>query len=259
MISGELNIEKSSFQKQQKRAEKVLSLEAPVQLFYNSKEIATFLCTPHNLREFTVGWLFSQGLIESLDEINILSACEEMSKITVITKEDRFNGNGKWTKVLTSGCGGGIIFKKHLQEVIEPVTSSLCLSVRTINHFMKEMVSNARLYKLTGGIHSAALADSQEILFIYEDVGRHNAVDKVIGKGIFAGVNFGQTILLTTGRISSDIVLKAARAKIPIISSLSIPTTLALEIAEASNICLVGRAISTDFVIYGNEAYIKPF
>jgi FdhD protein len=112
------------------------------------------------------------------------------------------------------------------------------------------MLAHATEYKRTGGIHAAALTDGSRVLFLSEDIGRHNAVDKVIGRGLLAGVSFGSTQLITTGRISSDIVMKTARAGIPVVISLSVATSLAADLARAAGILLVGRGALPEPVIY---------
>ena len=118
------------------------------------------------------------------------------------------------------------------------------------------MFSNAELYKNHGGVHCAALSDNNKILALMEDVGRHNAVDKVIGKGVLQGTVFSDSIIFTTGRISTDMVLKAVNAGIPIVVSRSIPTTMAYEIAEKLGITIVGRILSKQPALYTHEERI---
>jgi FdhD protein len=121
---------------------------------------------------------------------------------------------------------------------------------------LRAMLASASEYKRVGGIHAAAFADRSRILLQSEDIGRHNAVDKVIGKGLLADISFGTGQLMTTGRMSSDIVMKAARAGIPSVISLSIATTLAIDLADQCGILLVGRGLRSEPISYGLHASI---
>jgi FdhD protein len=112
------------------------------------------------------------------------------------------------------------------------------------------MRDRADQYRYTGGVHSAGLAAGDELVAHCEDIGRHNAVDKVVGRALLAGVDFHATALLATGRLSSEMVWKAARAGVPVVTSLSIPTDLARDIAEAAGITLVGRILSARPWVY---------
>ena len=115
---------------------------------------------------------------------------------------------------------------------------------------LRHVLAHASEYKRTGGVHAAALTDGSRLLFLSEDIGRHNAVDKIIGRGILAGMSFSNTQLLTTGRISSDIVMKTARAGIPVVISLSVATSLAVDLALRAGILLVGRGAYAAPILY---------
>ena len=152
--------------------------------------------------------------------------------------------------VLSSNCtGGGDKFSDQLLK-ISKIQSTFQISMENVKRLIIEMFSKAEMYKHTGGMHCAAISDGNKIIALSEDVGRHNAVDKTIGKGLFLGVDFSRVMMMTTGRISSDMVLKAANANCPFIVSRSIPTTLALELADKLGITLIGRAVSSNPIIY---------
>jgi FdhD protein len=115
---------------------------------------------------------------------------------------------------------------------------------------MREMLRKSELYHATGGVHSAALANEDGLVVEREDIGRHNAVDKVVGFGLLHGLDFSRLALLATGRLSSEMVWKAAIAGVPIVASLSVPSTLARDLAEAAGLTLVGRATAVEPFVY---------
>ena len=132
--------------------------------------------------------------------------------------------------VITSGCIGGITFPKRLS--LQKLHDSFTISAEKIKAIYRQFQNSSQLYKLTGCVHSAALSDGNEILCLAEDIGRHNAVDKVIGYCILEALPFEGMIMLASGRLSSEIVSKCARWGIPVIASRTSPTSLAVEIAE---------------------------
>jgi FdhD protein len=230
--------------------------EAPVELIINGKKYLTFMCTPNNLNELAAGHLYSSGLIEGVNDIYALVACNDMRKISIQMAKTIDKGGFQLNSVLASSCGSSSPFNERFLQ--RPKNqSSYVISLSKLKELAVEMFSNAELYKKHGGIHCAALSDGNEIVALREDVGRHNAVDKVIGKGVFLGVDFKNSIVMTTGRISTDMILKAVCTGIPIVVSRSIPTTMAYEIADRLGITIIGRIVSKEPVIYTHEKRIK--
>ena len=233
-----------------------LSEEAPVELIINGEKYLTFMCTPINLNELAAGHLYSSGLIDNVKDINSLAACDDIKKISVNMARTIDEGVFQLNNVLASSCGSGSQYNERFFQ--RPKNeSSYEILLSKLKELAIEMFSNAELYKKHGGIHCAALSDGNKILALREDVGRHNAVDKVIGKGVFLEVDFNNSIIITTGRISTDMILKAVNTGIPIVVSRSIPTTMAYEIAERLGITIVGRIVSKEPVIYTHEKRIK--
>ncbi len=229
--------------------------EAPVELIINGKKYLTFMCTPSNLNELAAGHLYSSGLIDSSEDIYSLAACEDMKKISINMAKTVDEGGIQLSNVLASSCGSGSYLNERLFQ--KPKNESSCtIYLSKLKQLSVEMISNAELYIKHGGVHCAILSDGNEVLALREDVGRHNAVDKVIGKGVFLGVDFKSSIIMTTGRISTDMILKAVNAGIPIVASRSIPTTMAYEIAEKLGITIVGRIVSKEPVVYTHKKRI---
>ena len=223
--------------------------EAPIRFFYNGREAVILLCTPRELKELAVGWLFAERFIRGTDEITALEVCEELGSVAVQASPDRWEGSSQRRRAFTSGCGGGVTALVLPDDLIVPVNRSPEPNCSLV----KVMLAGAVQYKRTGGIHCAALTDGKSILIQSEDIGRHNAVDKVIGRGLLEGALFSDTHLLTTGRVSSDMVIKAIRAGIPAVISVSVPTSLAVEIAARAGLLLIGRAARSEPAFYTNN------
>lgn len=229
--------------------------ESPVDLLVNRKKLVTFMCTPQHLNELGIGYLFSRGLIRQVADVYTLAACDDLRKVYVSVADQIPEEDYGLASVLTSGCGSDSVLSEEFRAM-QPIATSFRVSLGRLQELARGMFEKAELYKETGGVHCAALTDDAELLVVREDVGRHNAIDKVVGKGLFLGVDFAQTMLLTTGRISSDMVLKAVAAQIPVVASRSIPSTLALEIAEQSGITVIGRMAAKEPVVYSHPGRI---
>ena len=223
--------------------------EAPIRFFYNGRDAVILLCTPRELKELAVGWLFAERFIRRIDEITALEVCEELDAVAVQATPDRWEESSQRRRAFTSGCGGGVTALVLPDDLVVPVNTGPAPNCSLV----KAMLAGAVQYKRTGGIHCAALTDGKSILIQSEDIGRHNAVDKVIGRGLLEGVLFSETHLLTTGRVSSDMVIKAVRAGIPAVISVSVPTSLAVEIAARAGLLLIGRAARSEPAYYTNN------
>ncbi|OWZ84882.1 formate dehydrogenase accessory sulfurtransferase FdhD [Natranaerobius trueperi] len=233
-----------------------VSEEKPIELYVNDRKFATFMCTPEYLKELALGHLFTKGIISDMFDINIMNACDELNTITVTLNKDIPEDQFDVSNVITSGCGSG----GQIQEDIEnnSIDSNLSVYDSLFRNFFVDMYNRSIKYLKTGGIHSAAIADSKELLLVREDVGRHNAVDKVIGASLIKRYDPSSCIVITTGRLSSDMVLKALGAGFPIVATRSIPTNLALEIAQKTNITLIGRGHrASDKIIYTGHERVK--
>ncbi len=229
--------------------------EEPVVFLLNGKNLVTFMCTPNELKELAIGHLFSRGIINNIKDITSLGACKDMKMIFATSSfEVDFNGI-ELNTVLSSGCGSGVKFNESISK-LPKIESDFHISIEEVKKLAIEMFMKAMMYKRYGGMHCAALSDGREIIALCEDVGRHNAVDKVIGKGLLKEVNFKNTMLMTTGRISTDMVLKAANVACPFVVSRSIPTTSALELANNLGITVIGRIASSNPIVYMYEERI---
>lgn len=246
-----------------------LAPESPVELSANGVKIAVLMCTPLNLDDLAVGHLFTRGMLKDPDSILTVGACADLRVASVVAPgavvEDRF-GLGT---VVASGCGSGSALADP--SALGTVPPGYCVDILTLKAWSREMFSRADLYRKTGGMHCAALALDEaaeepkgrnalafsenapagsRYFVVREDVGRHNAVDKILGRAFMDKVDFSRTCILTSGRIAADMILKAISAKIPVVVSRSIPTTTAFEIASAAGLTIVGRIGESEPYIY---------
>ena len=194
-----------------------------------------------------LGFLFNEGVIQSLDEVGLVQANVARTVVDVLLHNATFNPPRRM--ILTSGCGGGITFQT-LTEAYPALESSFVTSVATIFARMRDLHSAARLYHQVRGVHTAILVNAEEMLVSAEDVGRHNAVDKIAGKALMAGVDMHDCMILTSGRISSEMVSKARRMGAPVIASRTSPTSITVRLAEAWNMCVVGYVRQGSLRVY---------
>ncbi len=218
--------------------------EQPLHLFVNTTFWATILCSPVNLEDLAVGHLLSEGVLKSVDEIEEidLKPKEQTCYIRlkqVVNVEDRVRLSRLHQRVITSACGGG---SPHQYMGKNPhVESSLAVKAQVIFDCVNQLNFKAEGFRQTGGLHVAAVykADGSQVA-LAEDVGRHNAVDKVIGRTALEKIDFSVCFLALSGRMSGDVAFKAAKVGLPIVASLSAALSSGVDIAEAANLTLVG-------------------
>jgi len=220
--------------------------EMPVWLEVNGEPAVTWMCTPDQLEELATGWLHGEGYIESLDDLVKLRPCApdlgfwaevKPERVAVVKGENR-------KRVLASGCGAVSTFLADPHQVAHAPARGQPPAPERLRALFKELFARGERYNETGGIHAAALTDGERLLYHAEDIGRHNAVDKVVGAAVIARQRLAGRGLLVTGRISAELAYKAARAGLAYVATPSVPSTLAVTIARRTGIVLVGRAVS---------------
>ncbi len=233
--------------------------EYALTLFLDGKEFITLLCTPSSLDCLAVGFLLSESVIRSKADIRKIKIDEEKGIAYVDTFESSFIAkklHGKRT--LTTGCGKGSTFYNAMDSLsCRRVSGEIELQSETVLELMKDFNKKSELFLNTGGVHSVALGDETGIILFHEDVGRHNAMDKVIGEADLKDISLSDKIVLSSGRISSEMLIKAAKAGIPVIVSRSAPTDMAIELAEQLGITIIGFARGHRMNIYNNSDRIK--
>lgn len=238
--------------------------EIPFTLKVDDIEVATLLSSPMLLKELAVGYLFVEGFISSISDIKDIFVNDKAFFARVETKGKIATDQLQKSRVITSGCGRNISFYNAEDfKNCPPVESDLTVGTELVLSLMKEFQNRSEVFKETGGVHSAALCEGDKIISFAEDIGRHNAVDKIVGGLILkkedpclAGRQAKNKFLLLSGRISSEMLLKAARIGIPIIVSRSAPTDMAVRLAKQLKVTLVGFARGSRMNVYSEKGRI---
>lgn len=229
--------------------------EALVCISLNGEEIGSFMCSPRDLDLLALGFLANEGIISSMDEVHHVHLARSGLCADVWLHDTSVQKPEK--AIITAGCGAGITFddlsQKHppLPHRVDPVSQS------QLAHLMRQMHLGATLYQRSRGIHTAALATPHQIILQVEDIGRHNCIDKLRGLALKQGVQTEGKILLSSGRISSEMANKARVLGTPIVLSRTSPTSLSVALAESWHITLVGYLRQDRMRVYTHPDRIK--
>ncbi len=230
-------------------ARKAIVLETAWPLVINGQHWLTLLCTPTHLEAFVLGFLFNEGIIQGLDDVRSLriqEAPEALIEVELRNTEVDLPQH----RTLTSGCGGGITFV-DMAVRRAPVTSRRQVSVGQLAALMQMLIASvADEYREVGGFHTSGLSHGRDLAVVVSDIGRHNTLDKIAGECLLRGLPTRDAILLTTGRVSSEMLGKAARMEVPVVVTRNSPTSLAVELARAWHVTLVGYARGRRMHVY---------
>jgi FdhD protein len=229
--------------------------ERSLNLYVNGQELVTLLCTPSKLEALVVGFLSFEGIIRGLEDIQSLTILDEDGYADVRLTSDFVPPR---RRVHTSGCGGGITFslETHGSAALEDNSS---VDPTSLFPLIRELYLEAHSYRESRGIHAAALAEDGKLLIVTEDVGRHNAIDKVCGEAMLRGIRTIGKILLATGRISSEMLRKAAHMGTPIVVSRTSATSMSVELAKRLGLTLIGYVRGDSFYVYSHlERLVAP-
>jgi FdhD protein len=223
-------------------------VETPVSLTVNGQVWTTFMCTPVYLEALMVGFLFNEGVIDSMNEVEDVRICEHGDNVDIWLTHDAPKPDS-WTR--TSGCTGGVTAVASIERP-EPVSLSgeFNLSPGQVNHLVEMLFESQELYRETGGVHTSALSDGDRVILSAEDIGRHNTLDKIAGLCLMEGTWPEKRVLITTGRISSEMLQKAVRMGARVIASRTSPSSLSIELAELWGVTLIGYARRNRFNLY---------
>lgn len=238
-------------------ADELLVCEYPLTIFLNGKKIATLLCSPENLKPLVIGFLRTEQLIENIDDVIYFNLNEEKGVAEVETKNNDIEAKKFQSKKLSMQNDQSCC-KDNIEEFLdsmncEPVNGDITLTVDKVYEFMEKNLSSSEIFKKTGGVHSIALCDTEKVIAICEDVARHNAMDKVIGSALINNIFLKDKIMILSGRVSLEMILKSAKLQIPIIISKSAPTSLSVSLAKKLNITLIGFVRGDRMNIYTNQ------
>lgn len=234
--------------------EDVVVREFPVTIILNNEELVTLLCTPKNLEYLAIGFLSSEGFLRSKDEIKKIMVDDQRGVVRIETQGDKeVTSDVLFKRVISSGCGRGASFYSAADAASQKVESRIEISADEVFTIANTFQHSSELYLATGGVHSAALCDRQAILVFNEDIGRHNAIDKIFGECLLKDISTDNRIIITSGRISSEILHKVAKKNIPIIISVSQPTNLGIRIADNLGITLISSVRGKRMNVFTNN------
>ena len=226
--------------------------ELSLTIVLNGTSLVTILCSPTAIEALTAGFLFAQGFIERREDINKIwmdmqscSVYVETARPVDITFKPVLASSGARSLASTD------VWKKSGGEQIT-VTPSQVFALT------EEFVHTSSVFERTGGVHSAALCDTSSILMFHEDIGRHNAIDKVFGQCLLHGISPDRNMIITSGRVSSEIVYKVAKGEVPILVSKSAPTDRGVALADGLGITLIGFVRDTKMNVYTNRWRVTP-
>lgn len=236
-----------------------LVVETPLTIMLNDQELATIVCSPYARKELVVGFLTGEGLLRGSSDLKSYSHREKQEVVWVETdlpvQEQQEN---MLRRNFASCCGKGrpTLYFRNDSSQVTPLSGDARFTPQQILDLIRQLDEGSDTFRLTGGVHSAGLGSRDGIIVRYEDIGRHNALDRVLGYVILNGLPTSDKAVALSGRISSEMLIKAARIGTPVVISRSAPTGLAIDLAEDLNITVIGFARGDRMNIYCHEERI---
>jgi FdhD protein len=243
--------------------EGIVATEFSLTIILNNRELVTLLCSPTKLDYLAIGFLFSEGLLKSRDEIKKVIVDGQRGVVQVKTKEDKGLARELLFKkrFITSGGGtvkGASFYSDAYIQVQANVESQVVITPHQVFKLVDEFRHHSQLFQASHGVHSAAMCDTKSILVFADDLGRHNAIDKIFGECVLKDIPTDNRIVITTGRVPSEQLLKVAKRKIPIIISLTVPTGLGVKLAADFGITLIGSVKGKSMNVYTCDWRVVP-
>jgi len=237
-----------------KKVETAVVVERPLTLFLNGQEIVTMMTIGDFPDYLAVGYLLNQNMLKADDEITAIDYDDELETVVVRTKRATdFEAKLK-KKTRTSGCAQGTVFGDLMEKFDEiELPKAAQLKTSWIYALSKQINQTPSLYLEAGAIHGCVLCEADRPLLYMEDVGRHNAVDKIAGYMFLKGIGPENKIFYTTGRLTSEMVIKTVQMRIPILISRSGFTAWGVDLARKADLTLIGRAKGRRFVALAGE------
>jgi FdhD protein len=235
-----------------------VAVEISLTIMIGVEELVVLLCSPKNVEDLVRGFLFTSGIINSIDDIINVIVNRQQWNVSVELDDSVQVNSENFRKVYSSGCGKGLfLYNTSASTSYHNNNSNFKINSSAIINLMNQFQQQSEVFLKTGGVHSAAIADYEKVIVFREDIGRHNAVDKVIGCSLVKRIDLSDKIMLTSGRISSEIILKMQKIQIPVIVSRSAPTNQAIQHARNSAIALVGFVRGNRMNVYSNDSRIQ--
>jgi len=236
----------------------LVTKEIPLTIYVNDKEIVTLLASPGELVELAAGFVYTSDFISDFNQILKITQNTQRWTVSIQLKDGEFDPNLAFRRILTSGCGHGTLIYKTADFLNRSKSiSKIKVHRDQVFHLMADFQSKSTEFKKTGAVHSAALADVNRIVIVREDIGRHNTIDKVLGYSLMNNIDLTDKMILSSGRVSSEILLKIQKTQIGMIISRSAPTDQAIQHAEDCDITLIGFARGKRMNVYSGMHRIK--
>lgn len=234
-----------------------LTGERPLTIYLNTIEIVTLMTLGAQPELLTLGYLRNQGLVDKLEDIESIQVDWDVEAVAVTTRTPKDNIEQLTSRrTVTSGCGQGTMFGHVMDSLSELKLQCPRFSAESIYDVLKALTEYNEMYKQAGAVHGCALCDGTDILMFVEDVGRHNAVDAISGWMWLNGIEGHDKVFYTTGRLTSEMVIKVAQMQVPLLLSRSGVTEMGLKLAQQIGIGMVARAKGKHFLVYnGIEAF----
>lgn len=226
--------------------------EALVSVYVNGIEVVTLACTPIQQKELAVGFLLNEAMIETSD-LRVVDVCASGSCVDIWLER---SVRRPARRIVTSGCGGGVTFA-DASRAPAPFDSDVSVSPEEVTSYVERLRQAASLHHQVGGEHTSGLFRGGQLVSMAEDIGRHNTLDKIRGDCALRGIETQGGILVTTGRVSSEMVNKAASLGCPIVVSRTSATSLSARLAQAWSMTLVGYVRGSRMTVYSGAERIK--
>ncbi|MCF6203852.1 MAG: formate dehydrogenase accessory sulfurtransferase FdhD [Methylococcaceae bacterium] len=232
--------------------------ERALTIYVDKQEIVTLMTMGTHPELLTLGYLKNQGFFEQLSEINIVQVDWETEAVAVVTNSKSSDFSKQMEqRTVTTGCGQGTVFGRLMDKLKDTKVSSFFIKQTTLYGLLDSLKHQNEIYKKAGAVHGCALCTGDQIDFFVEDVGRHNAVDVIAGYMWLNNISGNNKIFYTTGRLTSEMVIKIAQMAIPILLSRSGATQMGLDMAKQSGVTLISRAKGKHFMVLHGVENIK--
>ena len=234
--------------------------EHPLTLYVDKRDLVTLMTLGQAPEALAIGYLRNQRLVSSIEEIAAVQVDWETDAVAVTTRKAIKGLRERMRKrTVTTGCGQGTVFGDLMDEIESiKLRDDVRLSEETLYALLDAVRRHETIYKSAGAVHGCALADGAEIIYFVEDVGRHNAVDAIAGQMWLDRIDGSDKIFYTTGRLTSEMVIKAAQMQIPFLVSRSGLTEMGYQIASKTGITMIGRAVNKHYLLFtGKQRFVK--
>ena len=233
--------------------------EVSLRIFFNGSEVVTIACSGNYLKELAVGFLRSEGFIRSVSDIKKIEMSDDERLIHILSKDDMIPSQkpSHAPDTIESSGAKGWRDKNSVQYRENLLMRKISISVKSVFGLMERFVGMSGLHQVSGGTHSAALAQGDRILVVREDIGRHNTIDMLGGYTLLSGIDCADKVVLRTGRVSAEIVHKVWSLGIPVMVSLSVPTSMAVRLCSEAGMTLIGSVRGGKMNVYCHEWRIE--